>query len=270
MDDKHFRELLDHLGLSYAGYRKVRKGVKKRIARHMERLGCRDMAAYILALKEKDGSRRQCERLMTVSISRFFRDRALWETLEDRILPRIIKRDVETVRVWSAGCASGEEVYSMKILWALLQRRFDALPKLEILATDMNPAYLARGRAGIYPQSSLKEVSGERRAVFFEPPQAKNYFAVKPFLRTGIIWQCRHLLVDAPEKHFHVIFLRNNLLTYYEAGLKEPAFQRVIERLEPEGHLIIGAHEKIPSATPGLAPVREHPCVFSRRDRTSP
>lgn len=113
MDDQQFRQLLKYFGLSWRGYRKVRKGVKKRIRRHMNVLGCHDISAYLLELDRSDKLRHECELLMTVSISRFFRDGKLWEVLQTGILPGLIEKSVEKMRVWSAGCASGEEVYSI-------------------------------------------------------------------------------------------------------------------------------------------------------------
>ena len=89
MDDVQFRKLLHHLGLSWTGYRKVRKGVKKRISRHMRLLNCSDLAGYLHELGSSKGARYECERLMTVSISRFFRDKKLWVLLLDKVLPEL-------------------------------------------------------------------------------------------------------------------------------------------------------------------------------------
>ena len=86
MDDAQFRKLLEFLRYSRAGYRRVRKGVKKRIQRHMQRLGCRDITAYLSLLENQADCRYECELLMTVSISRFFRDRRLWQMLENQII----------------------------------------------------------------------------------------------------------------------------------------------------------------------------------------
>lgn len=91
MDHQRFRQLLLHSGLSLTDYRKVRKGVKKRIARHMQDLGCRNLSAYLIELDRRNDARLDCERLMTVSISRFFRDRKLWETLQRDILPLLVE-----------------------------------------------------------------------------------------------------------------------------------------------------------------------------------
>lgn len=263
MDDRAFQQLLDFFGFSWSGYKKVRKGVKKRITRHMEQLGCRHVEEYIMALKNRDALRSECEQLMTVSISRFFRDRGLWQTFLRDILSGIINLGVTFVNIWSAGCACGEEVYSLKIVWELLRRQFDELPMIEVLATDMNPVYLARAREGIYQPSSLKELPQEFRPIFFQPQ--KKHFSVESFLKKGISWELCNLLFDVPENRFHIIFLRNNILTYYGAELKKRAFQNVVERLEPEGFLIIGAHETLPSPKPELIPFRGCPYVFQIR-----
>jgi chemotaxis methyl-accepting protein methylase len=116
MDDHQFRKLLDWFGYSWAGYRKVRKGVKKRIARHMQELQCPAMDAYLELLASDGDALEQCRLRMTVSISRFFRDRQLWQGLQDRILPELLGAPRDFLRVWSAGCACGEEPYRNNLL----------------------------------------------------------------------------------------------------------------------------------------------------------
>ena len=206
MDDQQLRKLLSYFGLSWDGYRKVRKGVKKRISRHMHKLGCRTMQAYFLALDQNKDAKQHYECLMTVSTSRFFRDRGLWQTLENEILPAIIKENRWRVKVWSAGCACGEEVYSLKILWHTLGRRFQHLPELEIWATDMNPVYLNKARTGIYPRSSLKEVPEAFRALYFEPGAKEQTYAVAERLKKGIMWHDHNLLIGPPGTNFQLVF----------------------------------------------------------------
>jgi chemotaxis protein methyltransferase CheR len=107
MNDHQFSQLLDWYGLSWSGYRKVRKGVKKRTGRHMQQLGYRRMEEYLLALENYPALRTQTQCLLTVCISRFFRDVGLWQFLEKHALPRIITKSSDTIKVWSAGCAAG-------------------------------------------------------------------------------------------------------------------------------------------------------------------
>jgi len=245
MEDSQFNRLLDRFGYSRAGFRKVRKGVQKRLARHMQETGCRSIGDYIEVMERDQGVRLQFERLMTVSISRFFRDQGLWEKMQGQILPLLSGKACQVVRVWSAGCASGEEVYSFKILWEGLPGSYDRIPDLSILATDMNPEYLDRARAAVYSRSSMREIPEAIRSTYFERLVDGKY-ALKSSIKEGIVWLTHNLLSDPPGVGFDLIFLRNNLLTYYADRIKIPAFLRVIDSLAPEGLLIIGSHERIP------------------------
>jgi len=144
--DDSFRQLLEFFDLSWSGYRKVRKGVKKRIHRHMQQMGCRHISDYLAVLEKDRTCRRMCEQLLTVSISRFFRDWRLWEILAQDLLPEMVAHYPKRLTVWSAGCASGEEAYSFKIVWEQLKQKTGPLPDLYLLATDTNSETLARAR----------------------------------------------------------------------------------------------------------------------------
>jgi chemotaxis protein methyltransferase CheR len=167
LDDHQFALLLRHMKYSWQGFRKVRKGVKKRVARHMQEIGCRDMDAYLQRISVDKAVRAECERVMTVSISRFFRDRRMWEILETRILPDLVTRDGASVSVWFAGCAGGEEVYSFRILWDNFTAGYKPAPQLRLIATDRNPANLERAKIGCYPGGSLREVDETLKAKWF-------------------------------------------------------------------------------------------------------
>lgn len=264
MDDKQFHQLLDFLGLSWKGYRKVRKGVKKRVAQYMQEHGIRSMDSFVLSLEKNREQRRQVEKSMTVSISRFFRDRKLWETMEKHVLPAIIPKGKQEIKVWSAGCASGEEIYSFKILWEEWARDRDRTWELELWATDMNPELIDRARTGVYSSSSLKEVPEKWRSKYFSPVKA-NRWAISDFLKEGIHWKVYNLLNhEPPSIAFQIIFLRNNLLTYYKDETLRPALAKLIETLSPSGFLMIGAHEKLPREFTELAPFLHHPSIFQK------
>jgi chemotaxis methyl-accepting protein methylase len=232
----------------------------------MKTLGCQHFEAYLKAIDSDMALRAKCELLMTVSISRFFRDRGLWETLENQILPEMIHRNRQRVKVWFAGCASGEEVFSFRILWDRLRDRFQGLPELRVLATDMNRVYLDRAQQGLFSPSSLKEVPADVRSKYFKGQQMGNLYRIAPSLESGISWRSHHLLHDPPDRDFHLIFLRNNLLTYYKEALKTPAFQKVIDCLLPGGLLIIGSHEELPLEINNLLPYRGYSYVFQHGD----
>jgi len=265
MEDPHFRQILERFDFSWAGFRKVRKGVKKRLVRHMQETGCRSIGEYIEAIERDREVRLQFERCMTVSISRFFRDRQLWKIMEKRILPLVVKRTSQVARVWSAGCASGEETYSFKILWEGLRNSHAHIPDLSLLATDMNPVYLDRARAALYPRSSMREVPEAVRSDYFETTAGGEY-ALSAWIREGIVWQVHHLLSDPPGTAFDLIFLRNNLLTYYTDEVKIPAVTKVVDSLAPGGGLVIGSHERMLVGYPDLKNWGDSKYIFQKQD----
>lgn len=265
MDDKQFRQLLDFFELSWSGYRKVRRGVKKRVNRHMQSLGCRRMSDYLHLLHENPKCRLESEQLMTVSISRFFRDHQLWRFLESNFLPEIAAGPIERLAVWSAGCASGEEVYSFKIIWENAKARRHRLPALNVLATDRNPENIQRARAGIFNASSLRDVPDQYLKAFFDVLKCGKRYRIKTALQTDIIWKTHDFFSDSPRRLFEIIFLRNNLLTYYRNHLTRPALQKILSRLVPAGLLIIGTRERLPFEATELVPVAPFAWIFQKR-----
>ncbi|MBE9570655.1 MAG: hypothetical protein IMF11_08510 [Proteobacteria bacterium] len=265
MDDRQFSQLLDRLDLSWQGYRKVRKGVKKRISRHMQRLGCRNLEEYFDILDGSPEILREVELLMTVSISRFFRDRYLWQALEEEIIPDVIERYSEEINVWSAGCAQGQEAYSFKILWNILESKLDRLPQLRLWGTDINPDYLSKAMEGVYIGSTLKEVSEDIKTTCFRASEDRSLYFIADHLKKGIIWETYDLIKEPPPaKKFQIIFLRNNLLTYYRQEIKESVFLKVMDSLAGGGFLIIGTHEKLPIQPRFLSQFRRYSYIFQK------
>jgi chemotaxis protein methyltransferase CheR len=264
MDDQQFRQLLDRFGYSWKGYRKVRKGVQKRIGKHMQQLGCRSIDEYFNCLDGDEEARKHYECLMTVSVSRFFRDSFLWKVLELWILPTVIEENRKKVRLWFAGCACGEEVYSFKMVWESLRDRVEPMPELEILATDCCPVYLQRARDRICPSSSLREVPQALRETYFILQVEDGLYRISSSLEKRVLWKVHNLLFELGESDFQIIFLRNNILTYYKDGLKQSAFLKVLTCLARGGFLIIGSHEKLPVEPKELVGVSGSPYIFKR------
>jgi chemotaxis protein methyltransferase CheR len=245
MDDDQFRQILNKFDLSWSGYRKVRKGVKKRITRHMTFLSIRTANDLLDALDHDIDLKQQLEHLLTVSISRFFRDRKLWQDLETHVLPALVRMSDTKAGVWSAGCACGEEVYSIAIVWDRFACTMENPPELELIATDSNPDVLGKAKTGVYSKSSLKEVDTGTLERYFTP--AADRFKVRDFLKKRVVWQAHDMITDAPPPgEFPLIFLRNNLLTYYGKDSMEASLHKILSRLAPGGFLVIGAHERIP------------------------
>ena len=152
---------LPRLGLRWAGYRKVRRQVCRRLAGRLAALGLPDLDAYRAHLAAHPDEWTALATLTPVTISRFARDRAVCDALA-RDVVRALARAAhaggrDRLRAWSAGCASGEEAYTLALLW----------PAMDVLATDVHPPVLERARRAAFPASSLRELApAEREAGF--------------------------------------------------------------------------------------------------------
>lgn len=267
MKDDLFRELLERFRRSPAGYRKVRTGVEKRLRRHMHRLGCEDAQAYLKRVSEDPSLSGEVEEVLTVSVSRFFRDRAVWTQLAESVLPQLVLGVGPELRVWSAGCALGQEVYSLKILWDRFSRTATGLPGLALWATDSNPAYLGRALEGFYPRSVLRELPEALRVEYFQDSGDGRHVRVIDRLKEGILWRRHDFTRESPPHGaFQIVFLRNNLLTYYRMDVREAVLPVILETLTPGGVLVIGKGEKLPPVPLRLTPVTSGMPIYRKED----
>jgi len=265
LGDEEFRQLLETLDRPWSGFRKVRKGVKKRLRRHMTSIGCRSTNDYLERIARDPAIRSECEQCLTVTISRFYRDRRLWEYLYESILPALSLRFPDGLHVWSAGCANGEEPYSLSLLWESLAAANPSLPPLEILATDNQETCLDNARLGIYPLSSLKEVPEPLRQNWFHKVPGRKMWRICDQPAGRINWQCHQLLGKPPQGPFHLILLRNNLLTYYRGSAMATTLAAIVQLLPDGGVLIVGSHEHPPDSALGLFRDNECPWVYHCR-----
>ncbi len=262
LTDADFRKLLDHYDRPWRGFRKVRKGVLKRIRGHMASLHCSSISEYIDILKRYPAAEEILQSHLRITISRFNRDRYLWDYLAEHTFPCLLQQS-DRLRIWSAGCSCGEEVYSLKIVW---HRHFSAYPAIRILATDANAKCLERAQAGIYQKTSLREISEDSVSRYFFRSLDQNGYAVRPQIKENIVWQQHNFLSPPPDETFHIIFLRNNLLTYYNDPLKSAALNAILSTLTPGGYLVIGSHETLPELLFSLACSEKCSMVFQLKD----
>ena len=262
LSDDEFRHLLKVLDRPWNGFRKVRKGVKKRVRRHMQAVGCTGMDAYLDLLRQHSEARAECQRCLTVTISRFFRDRMLWDHLHARVLPGLIKRYNKRLRIWSAGCSTGEEPYTLAMVWEHLAASLPSPPTLEILATDAEPGCVLRAETGRYPRSSFREMPEDFRERWFHKMHGGRWWQIEAYLRAHVRWRVHQLLEDPPKRRFQLIFLRNNLLTYYQGPAVTAAMERITASLTKGGVLVLGSHEQPPRLSIALARDPDCPWVY--------
>lgn len=248
------------LGLRWAGFRRVRGQVCKRIARRFRELGLADFAAYRGYLERTPGEWPRLDELCHVSISRFFRDREVFTRLTLLLDERAAARQRE-LRLWSAGCASGEEPYSLAILAAFALAPEHPGLTWHIVATDADPLLLERARRGCYRPSTLREIPSEWLPRAFDSRGEER--CLRPLLREHVEFRLQDLRREMPAGPFDAILCRNAAFTYFDLPTQRAVLERLLDRLAPGGLLVIGAHETLP-ATPaleraaGAAPIFRH------------
>ena len=219
----------------------------------MKSLGCSSIEEYLDILDENGAEQETLLFFLRITISRFFRDRTLWTSLADSVFPVLLEKN-DALRIWCAGCSCGEEVYSLTILH---QMHWAAHSQMEILATDANDACLERAQKGIYQKSSLRELEATMRANCFHPAAQRNEFAINQTFKQGITWKRHDFFKALPDRGFHAVFLRNNLLTYHSPHVQSIVLDRILQLMLPGGFLVIGSHEILPPLAFNLLPT---PC----------
>jgi chemotaxis protein methyltransferase CheR len=246
------RWALPRLGLRWPGYRKVRRQVCRRIARRIRQLGLADVAAYRTHLERLPEEWPELDAFCRITISRFYRDRAVFDHLGESVLPALaaaaVARGEPGLRCWSAGCGSGEEPYSLALLWSLrLARSFPSL-SLAVVATDAEQQLLERAARGCYPRGTLRELPPEWLARAFTHD---DDYCLRPAFRQGVRFLLQDIRAVQPEGPFDLVLCRNLVLTYFENGLQRRILTEIAARLRSGAALVVGKDEALP-ATVGL------------------
>lgn len=258
-----FNAVAPRLGLRAAGYRRVRGTVRKRLARRLTELGL-DLSGYARHLEANPAEWQWLEASCRITISRFGRDAPVFEQLAARVLPERAaaaqSSGQASLRIWSAGCASGEEAYAVAIAFRICVAPRHPGLGLEVLGTDLAPAVLARARRGGYPPGCLRELPPALRTAAFERRQGECF--VLPSYRHGVRFELADLRGAAPPGLFDVVSCRNVAFTYFATGLQQRVAGVLAGALRPGGVLIVGAGEAVPEGSAGL--VAGEPCFYTR------
>lgn len=259
---------LPRMGLRWSGYRKVRQRVCRRLRRRLVELGLADLGAYQRYLLEQEEEWGRLREICRIVISRFFRDQGLFDTLATTVLPELAASvktcHTSTLRCWSIGCASGEEPYSLALLWQLhgALAGLRGSMKLEILGTDIDPALLDRARRGCYPGSSLRELPRAWKRAGFT--RRGDLFCLKEQFQSSVGFAIHDILRDQlPPTPFHLVFCRNLAFTYFDAAGQLLVQEKLARALVKGGILALGSHEGL-QADGNFVPWQEPLRIFRR------
>ena len=265
---RFLQDCLPRTGLQWRGYRKVRGLVCKRVRRRLRELSLADYGEYRTYLDATPSEWDTFAKMCRIPISRFYRDKAVFAALVGRLLPLLAedarKAGRAHVSVWSAGCASGEEPYSVSILWALeVAPNFPDL-LLRVLATDAEPHMVARAKRGCYKPASLKDVPPGWTSRAFAARNAEH--CIRERFREAVTFETADFLRNPPGEVFDLILCRNVAFTYFAMEERQKALQILARHLRQNGFLVLGAHEKLPPPANEFGPPASLP-IYTKLTR---
>ncbi|MEP6683841.1 MAG: CheR family methyltransferase [Parafilimonas sp.] len=240
-----FTQLRTKTGHDFSNYK--RATMLRRIERRISVHGLNSLAAYVDFMRKQPEETQALLKDVLISVTNFFRDKDSFTYLETVTIPKIIQHKIpgKPVRIWTAGCATGEEAYSIAML---LAERFDGLkgmPPVQVFATDIDEDAILKAREGFYTLNDAADISAARLQRFFNT-EAGGY-RVKRELREMILFANHNVIKDPPFSHLDLVTCRNMLIY-----LNQAAQNRVMETfhfaLNPGGYLFLGSSESIDGA----------------------
>jgi two-component system CheB/CheR fusion protein len=255
------RHLSGPLGRNIESYKD--STLLRRVFRRMTRVGARDLTDYLSTLQDEADETSELTKDMLVHVTSFFRDPKSYEFLARTVIPKLVRQHPrsEPIRIWIAGCSTGEEVYSVAILFLEEIARAKRDLRLQILATDISERAIALGRAGLYPESIRRHVAPPRlRRFFIKEPGG---YRVRPQLRESVLFAVHDLLADAPFSRLDMIVCRN-VLIYMRREAQDKILSLFQFALKERGVFFIGIADTIGMQSKGFNPISYADRIFER------
>lgn len=243
--DRIFELLLAKHDLDFTDYRGTT--IERRIQRRLDLLGLNGLQEYFHHLQNDSTELHILYKDLLIGVTKFFRDPEAFEALKTTVIPKLFrqssKANTVVIRVWVAGCSTGEEAYSLAMLIDEERRRLNLEADVKIFATDVNRISIQFASRGIYSEESVGDLHPERKERYFRP--FRDEFVVTPELRRCVIFAPHNMLEDAPFTQMDMVTCRN-LLIYLQPPSQKKALAFFHFALKPNGVLFLG-----PSETPG-------------------
>jgi two-component system CheB/CheR fusion protein len=263
--DAGFEVLLEFIrqtrGFDFTNYK--RSTLSRRVNKRMADVSIESFEDYMEYLELHSDEFAQLFDTVLINVSRFFRDKEAWDFVTSEIVPRIVEKagDSDPIRVWSAGCASGEEAYTLSMVFceALGAERFRR--QVKIYATDADEGALAQARQGAYAAGAVSDVPEELTERYFE--HTANQYVFRNELRRSVIFGRHDLTSDAPISRLDLLVCRNTLM-YFNAEAQDNVLRRLHFALNPDGYLFLGRAELLLTHARLFAPLNLKARVFTK------
>jgi len=258
---KIFRALRLSTKVDFSHYK--RNTIRRRIGRRMIVSRSRTLAEYAQLLKENPDEVRELYRDLLISVTNFFRDPGVFNSLGHLLQDLLAGRNGgEPFRVWVPGCATGEEVYSLAICLKELLDDMQSATPMQLFGTDISESGLDRARAGIYPDIIAQDVSPERLGRFFL--RVDRGFQVSKAIRESCVFARQDVINDPPFGHTDLISCRN-LLIYLDSALQHKVLPIFHYSLNPTGLLLLGSAESITAASDLFSVIDKQHRIYRRK-----
>ncbi|HEX4681871.1 MAG TPA: protein-glutamate O-methyltransferase CheR [Gemmatimonadaceae bacterium] len=237
------RKISAERGFGCASYKE--KCLRRRIAVRMRARGVHTYTDYARILDDDAGEYERLLDALTINVTKLFRNWDVYASIAANVVPDVWRREQDTIRVWSAGCSSGDEPYSLAILFHRYAAANGVLPRLsrvEILGTDIDRQCLAAAERGQFGEGDFADTPDDLRTRYFT---ADTPFTVIPAIRGMVRFERRDLLSDsAPPGKFDVVVCRN-VMIYFDRETQERLFDKFHAALAPGGFLVLGKVETL-------------------------
>ncbi|HZV08089.1 MAG TPA: chemotaxis protein CheB [Gemmataceae bacterium] len=220
--------------------------IKRRILRRMALRGMEDARAYLRFLRDDPVELQNLYQDFLIRVTQFFRDQEAFEALKEKVFPAMVEgRPVgQPLRIWVAGCSTGEEVYSLLIVLLEYLETLPEVPPIKVLATDLNDVALDKARSGVYLDNIEIDVSPERLRRFFV--RQEGQYQISKSIRELCVFSRHNLVSDPPFGHINLISCRN-VLIYMDTALQRRVLPVLHYALNPDSFLFLGSSESIGS-----------------------
>ena len=248
----------------FQGHHYKEKCLRRRFAVRMRARGLDSFAEYAELLDRDPTEYELLLDALTINVSKFFRNREIWTAIEELVIPELFDGGAGERRVWSAGCAGGEEPFSVSILlqdWAVTRGRESELERFHVLGTDIDRRSLQTAARAEYTELALGDTPAELRERWFSPGPP---YRLDPRATRNVHFEQRDLISGPPERGLSLILCRN-VIIYFSREIQEELFQRFYESLLPGGFLVLGKVETLLGRPRSLfRPVSHRDRIFRR------
>jgi len=253
------RKITVERGFGCASYKE--KCLSRRIAVRMRARGVHTYADYARLLDADTAEYEKLLDALTINVTKLFRNWETYRALGTTVIPELWSRETPSLRVWSAGCSSGQEAYSIAVLFhrhAAMQGMLAQIGRVDLLGTDIDRASLSAAQRGQFAEADFADTPDDLRARYFSRSAP---FTISPAVRAMVRFERRDLLTDRPAPGQYELIACRNVLIYFDRDTQSRLFESFFDALVPGGYLVLGKVETL------LGPARSQFIGVDSRER---